>query len=496
MSLTRGTEPPHVDALIVGAGISGIDIAYRLRQRNPRLQYLILEGRTTLGGTWDLFRYPGVRSDSDIVTLGFPFRPYRGDRSIVDGATIRAYVAETAAHYGIDRNVRYGHQVVATDWSSTTARWTVTCEVAGERVVFTSDFLFACAGYYNYAHGHAPDWPGLSAFRGQVVHPQFWPDGLDVRDKCIVVIGSGATAVTLVPALSADAAHVTMLQRTPSYIASLPARDELANKLRARLPRRFADSLVRWKNIGYSAFTYGLARKRPDRFRALMRGGVLQGLGPDYDPQRHDVDVHFNPPYQPWDQRLCLVPDGDLFKALRRGRASIVTGRIAEFTADGIRLESGEELPADIVVSATGLTMQFFGGVALSVDGTPVDVATRLVYKGAMLEGVPNFAFAFGYTHSSWTLKVDLNARYVAKLVRYMRRRHLASATPTPARDDIQREPLLELTSGYVQRANGLLPQRGPMPWRTHDNYFMDLVALLTNRIADGTLRFAKIPGR
>jgi cation diffusion facilitator CzcD-associated flavoprotein CzcO/short-subunit dehydrogenase len=489
-------ELEHFDALIIGAGISGIDNAYRLKERNPRLRYLILESRVALGGTWDLFRYPGVRSDSDIATLGFPFRPFRGDKAIVDGATIWQYVKETAQHYGIDRRIRYGHRVVAADWSSADARWTVTCEVAGKRVTFTCGFLLGCAGYYAYANGHAPEWPGMDAFAGRLVHPQFWPNDLDATDKQVVVVGSGATAVTIVPAMSQDAAHVTMLQRSPSYMAALPSRDELGNKLRTWLPRRMADALVRWKNIGYSAFVYRLARTQPDRFRALLRGGVLQALGSAYDPKLHDVDVHFNPSYKPWDQRLCLVADGDLFAALRKGRASIVTGSIAEFTPAGIRLESGQELPADIVVSATGLEMQFLGGVELRVDGDPVDVSQRLVYKGTMIEGVPNFAFSFGYTHSSWTLKVDLNARYVAKLLQWMRRRSYASATPTPASNDIRREPLMSLTSGYVQRALSQLPRRGPLPWDTHDNYIKDLFALLTNRIDDGTLRFAKAPAK
>ena len=482
-----------LDVVIVGAGISGIDFAYRLRERNPGLRYVILEARAALGGTWDLFRFPGIRSDSDITTLSFPFRPYRGEKSIVDGATIRGYVDETARHYGIDQQIRYGHTVVATEWSSATARWTVSCDVGGERVTFTCGFLMACAGYYDYAQAYAPEWPGLRNFRGRLVHPQFWPDDLDVRGKRIVVIGSGATAVTLVPALANNAAHVTMLQRSPSYVASLPSRDVLANRLRRRLPPRIADALVRWKNVAYSSFTYRLARTRPERFRALLRGGVLHALGAAYDKTRHDVDVHFNPAYEPWDQRLCVAPDGDLFKALCEDRASVVTGRIAEFMPGGIRLESGEELPADIVVSATGLAMRFFGGVDLRVDGERVDIANRLVYKGTMLEGVPNFAFAFGYTHSSWTLKVDLNARYVAKLLRHMKRRHLASAMPLPRDGNLARKPLLGLTSGYVKRAATKMPQHGlQLPWRTHDNYILDFLALITSRIDDGTLRFAQ----
>lgn len=481
----------HVDVLIVGAGISGIDAAYRIHQRNPELTYTVLERRAALGGTWDFFRYPGIRSDSDIVTLGFPFHPYRGEKAIVDGATIRAYVAETAAHYGIDQHIRYGHTVTAADWSSEDARWTVTCGIDGGTTTFTCCFLLSCAGYYDYANGHAPRWPDVERFAGPIVYPQFWPVDLVVRDKRVVVIGSGATAVTLVPALAETAEHVTMLQRSPSYVVSLPSRDASAHRIRRWLPQRVADALVRWKNVGLSSFIYWLARKRPDRFRRMVRGGVLRALGSEYDPAVHDVDVHFNPPYQPWDQRLCLVPDGDLFTALRRGSASIVTDRIAAFTEHGIRLASGRELPADVVVSATGLTMQFFGGVQVQVDGVPVDVGNRLVYKGTMLEDVPNFAFAFGYTHSSWTLKVDLNARYVARLLRFMRRRGFASVTPRP-RGAIAREPLLTLTSGYVQRAAGKLPQRGPLPWRTHDTYALDFAALQLGRLDDGTLRFAK----
>ncbi|MBD5606002.1 MAG: SDR family NAD(P)-dependent oxidoreductase [Candidatus Eremiobacteraeota bacterium] len=488
-----GHAVEHLDTIVVGAGISGIDAAYRLRERNPKMTDAILEGRATLGGTWDLFRYPGIRSDSDIVTLGFPFRPYAGEKSIVDGTTIREYVADTARHFGIDRKIRYGHRVVSAEWSSASARWTIVCDVDGHTRTFTCSFLLGCAGYYDYEGGHTPEWAGLDTFGGRVVHPQFWPVDLDVIGKRIVVIGSGATAVTLVPALAETAEHVTMLQRSPSYVASLPSSDAIAMKLRASLPRGIADALVRWKNIAYSSYTYRLARTQPKRFRAMLRGGVLQAFGAAYDETLHDVDVHFNPAYEPWDQRLCLVPDSDLFRSLRKGHASIVTGHIANFTHDGIRLEDGRIIPADVVVSATGLTMKMFGGIAMTVDGTPVDVSKRLVYKGTMLEGVPNFAFAFGYTHSSWTLKVDLNARYVARLMRYMKRRRLAIAMPLP-RGDVAREPLLGLTSGYVQRAAARLPLVGPFPWRTRDNYVLDLLALLTGRMADGTLRFAKRP--
>jgi cation diffusion facilitator CzcD-associated flavoprotein CzcO len=479
----------HFDVLIVGAGISGIDAAYRLRERNPHLSFAILEGRDALGGTWDLFRYPGIRSDSDIVTLGFPFRPYRGDRAIVDGASIRTYVEETAHHYGIDRAIRFGHRVVAADWSTPQARWTITCERGGDTVTMTCSFLLGCAGYYDYGHAYQPQWPGMESFQGRIVHPQFWSDDIDVTGARVVVIGSGATAVTLVPALAKRAAHVTMLQRSPSYIAAMPSRDAIAVALRARLPLRLADALVRWKNIAIGIYIFRLARSRPERFRTMLRNGVLQAFGAAYEPALHDVDVHFNPTYKPWDQRLCLAPDGDLFRAFESGRASIVTGAIAEFVPQGVRLEGGRIIPADVVVSATGLSMQLLGGVVMTIDGESLEVSKRLVYKGTMLEGVPNFAFAFGYTHASWTLKVDLTMRYVSRLIRYLQQRNLTTVTPVASGVEPS-EPLLGLTSGYVQRAAAMLPKRGPFPWRVHENYFLDRLSLRYGRIDDGVLRF------
>jgi monooxygenase len=485
--------PLHVDVVIVGAGISGIDAAYRIHEKNPRLTYAILEGRPSLGGTWDLFRYPGIRSDSDIATLGFPFRPYSGDRMIVDGPSIREYVAETARDFGIERNIRYGYRVLRADWSSGPDRWTLACELpGGVRTTVTCRFLQGCTGYYDYERGFAPEWPGMSMFAGRIVYPQFWPEDLDYSGKRVVVIGSGATAVTLVPSMTDRAEHVTMLQRSPSYILSLPASDPLSIQWRRQLPAWIAEPLVRWKFIAVSTLVYAFARKQPDRARKLVRQGVRAALGSEYDREAHDLDVHFNPSYKPWDQRLCFVPDNDLFEALRRKKASIVTDRIAEFVPSGIRLESGRVLEADIVVSATGLNMQMFGGIVASVDGKPVDFPNRLIYKGMMVEGVPNFAFAFGYTNASWTLKVDLNARYIANVLKYMSRHKYAVATPLPSRD-IKSEPLISnMSSGYIQRALDILPRQGPLPWRSRGNYALDLLAMRLTKIDDGTLRFTK----
>ena len=495
MSATSVAPQPllHVDVAIVGAGISGIDAAYRIHQQNPKATYAILEARPVLGGTWDLFRYPGIRSDSDIATLGFPFRPYHGERIIVDGTSIREYVAQTAREFGIDEHIRFGYRVLRADWSSAEGLWTLGCERAdGARTTVTCRFLQGCTGYYDYARGFAPEWPGLSTFAGRLVYPQFWPQDLDYTGKRVVVIGSGATAVTIVPAMTDRAEHVTMLQRSPSYILSLPSSDPLTITMRERLPAWIAEPLIRWKFIALGTFIYVLARKRPDRVRQLVRQGILSALGTEYNPETHNVDVHFNPTYQPWDQRLCFVPDEDLFHAMRKGNASIVTERIAEFVPAGIRLESGRVLEADIVVSATGLNMQMLGGIDVTVDAKPVEFPKRLVYKGMMVEGVPNFAFAFGYTNASWTLKVDLNARYVAKVIAYMSRHGYAVATPQPAHD-INREPLIpNMSSGYIQRAVDILPRQGPLPWRSRGNYALDLLAMRLSKIDDGTLRFTK----
>lgn len=481
-----GAAPEHLDVLIIGAGISGIDAAYRLQTECPGKSFALLEAREAIGGTWDFFRYPGIRSDSDMTTLGFPFRPWRGAKAIADGEDIRRYVVETAETYGIDRKVRLGWRVVRLDWSSDTARWTVDAEVGPKRrpVQLSCAFLFLCSGYYDYAAGYQPTFPDQDAFTGTVVHPQAWPEALDYTGKRVVVIGSGATAVTLVPALAERAAHVTMLQRTPSYVVAREAEDRLAHWAARRLPAPLADRLVRWKNIGLGIATYRFCRSFPVKAKALIVKGAGRALGP-----AHDL-AHFTPDYAPWDQRVCLVPDGDLFRALRDKRASVVTDRIEAFTAEGLRLASGTTLEADIVVTATGLVLQMAGGAQVAVDGVPVDPAERLVYKGMMLDGVPNLAIAFGYTNASWTLKCDLTARQVCRLLQHMERHGYRQCMPQ-ADPSLAREPLLDFTSGYVQRAAGVLPKQGPRtPWRVHQNYLLDYAAFRLGRPDDGVMRF------
>ena len=472
-------DAEHVDVLIVGAGISGIDAAYHLQNRLPGKTYAILEARERIGGTWDLFRYPGIRSDSDMYTLGFPFRPWRGDRAIAGGAAIRDYVEETARQFGIDRRIRFGHRVVRADWSSADARWTVEAEVEGEKRRFGSAFLFLCSGYYDYEQGYRPDWTGEAEFRGRIVHPQSWPDNLDPSGKRIVVIGSGATAVTLVPALAEQAAHVTMLQRSPSYIVSRPSRDRLA--------RWLGPGLTRWKNLLLGMFFFNRARKRPEKVRKAILELAAEALPPGYDVERH-----FSPGYKPWDQRLCLAPDADLFDSIRAGKVEVVTDTIDRFTENGLRLASGKELPADLVVTATGLQMRLMGGIHLRVDGDTVNPGSRLAYKGMMLSGVPNLVVSFGYTNASWTLKCDLTSRWVCRLLRHMDRNGLKVAVPSPPRL-IERQPLLDFTSGYVKRAEDRLPKQGPRPpWRVHQNYLKDLLMLRWRPVADEGLELRR----
>jgi cation diffusion facilitator CzcD-associated flavoprotein CzcO len=483
----RGTVEEHHDLLIVGAGISGIDAAYRFQTGCPGKSYAILEARDAIGGTWDLFRYPGIRSDSDMYTLGFPFRPWSGELSIAGGAAIRDYVEETARAFGIDRQIRFRHRVVAARWDTGAARWTLQVETPTGVQRLSCGFLYVCAGYYDYAGGYRPRWAGEEAFAGRIVHPQHWPEDLEHAGKRVVVIGSGATAITLVPALAQGAAQVTMLQRSPSYVVSLPARDPVARRLGRFLPGAAAAALVRWKNIALSRFFFGLARRRPEQTRRSILDSVRAAL-----PEGYDVDRHFSPRYDPWDQRLCLVPDNDLFDAISAGRAAVVTDEIDRFTRTGLRLRSGAELPADVVVAATGLVVRLMGGIALEVDGTPVSAAGRLVYKGMMLEGIPNLAFAFGYTNASWTLKCDLSARYLCRLMRHMTRMGRPIATPRLADPSVARAPLLDFTSGYVARAAAELPVRGSKgPWRVPQNYLKDLAAFLFGRTADPALELS-----
>ncbi|HVV85549.1 MAG TPA: NAD(P)/FAD-dependent oxidoreductase [Kofleriaceae bacterium] len=482
----------HVDVLIVGAGLSGVAAAYYLQTRCPRRSYAIVEARGAMGGTWDLFRYPGIRSDSDMYTLGYSFAPWTGDRAIADGASIRAYIEETARAHGIDRRIRYHQRVVRAAWSSADARWTVELARDGAPpATMTCGFLYMCSGYYAYDRGHEPELAGAAGYRGRIVHPQAWPADLDHAGKRIVVIGSGATAVTLVPALAATAAHVTMLQRSPSYVLSRPAVDATARRLRRALPARAAGELTRWKYVLLGAAFYQFCRRFPERARRLLTAGVRAQLGPDYD-----VDTHFNPRYQPWDQRLCLVPDADLFAAIRTGRADVVTDTIDRYTETGLALRSGRTLDADVVVTATGLRLLFLGGVALTVDGRAIEPARARVYRSTMLGGVPNLAMSIGYTNASWTLRCELIAGYVCRLLQRMERHGFASVVAEPTADDEPAElPLLALGAGYVQRAVGDFPRQGAAdPWKVHQSYLRDLVALRHAPFDDGRLVFARAP--
>ena len=471
--------------IIVGAGLSGIGGACHLKRECPQKSFVILEGRERIGGTWDLFRYPGVRSDSDMYTLGYRFRPWREAKAMADGPSILNYIRDTASEYGVDKTIRYNHRVRRALWSSDQAQWTVEVEHDNKMVQLTCNFLYLCTGYYDYQNGYTPEWPGVAQFRGSVVHPQKWPEDLDYSGRHVVVIGSGATAVTLVPAMAERAAHVTMLQRSPSYIVSRPAEDKLAIWLRRCLPDRAAYVLARWKNVLSATFFYNLARKRPRVFKWMVARGVRNELGEKYDSK------HFTPPYNPWDQRLCLVPDADLFRAIRNNRVSVVTDQIETFTEHGLLLKSGEHLNADIIVTATGLVLKLFSGMQLVVDDAPVDLPKTLVYKGMMFSDVPNFAFAVGYTNASWTLKCDLAAEYVCRLLNHMDHHGYSTCTPRVNDPDVGEEPVIDFNSGYVLRSLHTLPRQGlKTPWRLHQNYVKDLSMMRYGRVEDGTMEF------
>lgn len=499
MTAEHAQQVEHVDVVIVGAGISGIAAAYYLQTRCPTKSYVILEGRRAIGGTWDLFRYPGVRSDSDMYTLGYSFRPWRDEKSIADGPAILQYIRETANVYGIDQKIRFGHQVRRAAWTSADATWMVEADVetgAGhdgtdhdkEIVRFTCNFLYMCSGYYDYAQGYTPSWPGVERFSGCIVHPQQWPDDLDFDGKRVVVIGSGATAVTLVPALAEQAEHVTMLQRSPTYIVARPSQDVIAQWLRRRLPDALASRATRWKSVLFGMYFYHLARRRPDATKQMILRMTRAQLGPDYD-----VEKHFSPQYDPWDQRLCLAPDANLFAAMRSGKASVVTDHIETFTETGILLRSGDALPADIIVTATGLVMKVMSGVQLMVDGVAVDVAKTMTYKGMMYSDIPNLASAMGYTNASWTLKCELTSAYVCRLLNYMERRSYSQCTPRKYDPMVTEEPLLTFTSGYVQRALDILPHQGSRkPWKLYQNYALDLMSLRLGALNDGAMEFAR----
>ncbi len=477
----------HFDVLIIGAGLSGIGAAYHLQTRCPGKSYAILEQRSSSGGTWDLFRYPGIRSDSDMHTLGYNFKPWTQQKAIADGPAILNYVRETAAENGIEPNIHYDHKVVRARWSSPDARWFVDVEVDGEARTYSASFLHSCAGYYRYDQGYTPDFEGLSDFKGRIIHPQHWPDDLDYEGKKVVIIGSGATAVTLVPAMAETASHVTMLQRSPSYVVSRPAEDQMAIRLRRWFGPRAGYHIVRWRNILLQRFFFNRARSHPEKVRQALLNGVREQLGPDYD-----IETHFTPAYNPWDQRLCLVPDSDLFEAIRAQRASVVTDHIARFTETGIELQSGESLDADIVVTATGLDLQFLGGMEIVVDGRPLVPSEQLNYRGCMVSDVPNLVTVFGYTNASWTLRADLSSEFMCRLVNRLDAENFVEVRPV-ATDVEGDEDFLDFSSGYVQRAMGRFPRRSSKaPWVLTQNYVEDIWLIRFGRLDDGALVFRR----
>ncbi len=460
----------HSDVIIVGAGLSGIGAAYRIQTECPGKTYAILESRDAIGGTWDLFRYPGIRSDSDMYTLSWPFRPWKNPKSIADGDDIRTYVREAAAEYGIEEHIQFGHRVTSAAWSTEDALWTVTSTANGETVTQTASFVYLCSGYYSYDKGYTPEFPGLDSYEGQVIHPQFWPEDLDYAGKEVVVIGSGATAVTLVPSMADDVKHITMLQRSPSYVMSLPQEDKIADIMRKVLPDGFAHRAIRRKNAAFSVGMYQFCQRFPKQSRKL-----LLRLAKGKLPEGYDLDPHFTPVYDPWDQRLCIVPNGDLFRTIRHGKASIVTDHIKTFDAKGIELESGKRLDADIVITATGLQVVAFGQLKLSVDGKDIDPHELYVYKGLMFSGLPNFAWCVGYTNASWTLRADLSSQYVCKLINLLDKKGYDYGMPDPKGAGDAPRPILDLTSGYVQRVVNELPQQGvTSPWTIRQNWFLD----------------------
>ncbi len=491
MSQDLHSPTEHLDVLIVGAGLSGIGAACRLRDECPQKTFAVLESRESMGGTWDLFRYPGIRSDSDMFTLGYAFRPWQEAKAIADGPDIRTYIQETAREYGVDSAIRFNRRVAGAEWSTAESLWTVEVEHTdtGERESLTCNFLYACTGYYRYDEGYTPEFEGIESFRGEVIHPQHWPEDLDYSGKRVVVIGSGATAITLLPAMAEGAEHITMLQRSPGYVVAMPATDPLATLLlKLRLPHRIVWPIMRWKGALFTQASFAVARRWPKVVKWFIRRGLALNLPKDFP-----TDPHFRPKYDPWDQRICLAPDGDLFKVLRRGEATIVTDRITRFTEGGIALESGEELAADIVITATGLNLELLGGIDVKLDGEPLDIPGSIVYKGAMLSGVPNAAMAVGYTNASWTLKCDLVSEYVARILNHMDENGFRVATPVVPDPSVGTAPLIDLNSGYVQRVLDQVPkQGGRAPWRLYQNYPRDIAMMRHSALDDEGIEFSR----
>ena len=482
-------QEERFDVLIVGAGLSGIGAGYHLQANCPDRTYAILENRDSIGGTWDLFRYPGIRSDSDMYTLGYSFQPWTAPKAIADGSSILEYVRETARTYGIDRKIRFRHHVKRASWSTQDAEWTVEAERgdAGEVVRYRCNFLFMCSGYYNYARGYTPDFPGTERFKGRIVHPQQWTHDIDYAGKRVVVIGSGATAVTLVPELAKTAAHVTMLQRSPTYIVAAPDEDRLANSLRKYVSPKLTYGITRWKNVLMGMFFFWYCRHYPERAKAMIVRGAKAALGPDYPVERD-----FTPTYNPWDQRVCLVPHGDLFASIRTQRATVVTDQIETFTETGVKLRSGAVLDADIVVTATGLDLQVLSDLQITVDGARIDPADTLAYKGMMFSGIPNLAQSMGYTNASWTLKCDLTCEYVCRLLNHMAKHGYSQCCPRQNDPTIEKMPMLDFTSGYVTRSIDRFPKQGSKaPWRLYQNYILDILSLSYGSIEDGVMEFS-----